>query len=90
MSPLIIFLSVLFYVLLGMAYCKGYDVTKEHSPGRLPQFYFVMAAIRFLLVASAVAIYVFFSKNREDTLYFTAMFFAMYVIMMVVTLKLKH
>ena len=85
-----IFLSALFFTLIGVAYCTGYDFTKKHSPNHLPQFYLVMAVVRFLLVASAVGIYAFLSENRTATMEFAAMFFAMYVVMMVVTLKLKH
>ena len=85
-----IFLSALFFTLIGVAYCKGYDFTKKHSPNHLPQFYLVMAVVRFLLVASAVGIYACLSENRTATMEFAAMFFAMYVVTMVVTLKLKH
>lgn len=85
-----IFLSALFFTLMGMAYCKGYDLTRKHAPLRLPQFYLVMAVIRFILVVSAVGIYAFLSENRKDTVEFAALFFIMYVAMMVVTIKLKH
>lgn len=90
MDALIIFLSVLFFTLLGTAYCKGYDFTARHSPERLPQFYLIMTVIRFLLVMTAVGVYAFLSDDRTKTIEFAAMFFIMYVVMMVVTLKLKH
>lgn len=85
-----IFLSALFMTLLGAAYCKGYDITKRHDPQRLPQFYLIMAVIRFLLIATVVGIYAFLSKDRTATIHFAALIYTMYVIMMVVTLKLKH
>lgn len=85
-----IFLSVLFFTILGTAYCKGYDITKRHSPERLPQFYMIMAAIRFILIVTIVGAYAFLSGNRADTISFVTLFFTLYMIMMVVTLKLKH
>lgn len=85
-----IFLSALFFTLLGMAYVKGYDIVKRHSPERLPHFYLIMATIRMLLVGTIVALYVFFTENREDTIHFAIIYIIMYIVMMVVTLKLRH
>lgn len=90
MSPLTVFLSALFFTLLGVAYVKGYDYVKGRSPEYLPQFYLAMTAIRFLLVATVVAIYVVLSQNHQDAISFAAMFLGMYVVMMVTTLILKH
>ena len=59
------FLVVLFFTLLGVAYVKGYDLVKSRSPEHLVHFYLVMATIRMLLVATVVALYVFFAPNRE-------------------------
>ena len=84
------FLSVLFFTLLGVAYVKGYDVVKKHSPDHLVHFYLIMATIRMLLVAMVVGLYVFFTENREDAIHFAAVFIIMYAITMVVTLKLRH
>ncbi len=85
-----IFFAVLFFMLLGMAYVKGYDIVKEKSPEHLPHFYLIMATIRMLLVATAVGLFVFFTESREETIRFAIMMLVMYVIMMVVTLKLRH
>ncbi len=85
-----VFLSVLFFFLLGFAYVKGYDIVKKHSPEHLPHFYLIMATIRMLLVGTVVALYVFFTENREDTIRFAIIFIIMYIVMMVVTLKLRH
>lgn len=90
MSVLSVSLSALFFTLLGMAYMKGYDFVKARSRAHLPQFYLIMAVIRFLLVATIIAIYVGFSSNYTDSVHFAAMFFGMYVVMMVITLTLKH
>jgi cytochrome c biogenesis factor len=83
-------LSALFFTLLGVAYVKGYDAVKRHSPEHLVQFYLIMATVRMLLIATVVALYVLFAKNREDAIPFAAMFIIMYVVMMMVTLKLRH
>jgi cytochrome c biogenesis factor len=83
-------LSILFFTLLGMAYVKGYDIVKSHSPEHLVYFYLIMATIRMLLVATIVGLYVFFTENREDAIRFAAIILIMYAIMMVVTLKLRH
>ena len=85
-----IFLSALFFTLLGVAYVKGYDVVKRHSPEHLVHFYLIMATVRMLLVGTVVALYVIFTENREHAIRFAAMFIIMYAIMMVVTLKLRH
>ncbi len=85
-----IILSALFFTFLGILYVRGYDIVKKHSPEHLPHFYLIMATIRMLLVASVVALYVFFTENREDTIRFAVVYIIMYVVMMVVTLKLRH
>lgn len=90
MSQLSIFLSALFFTLLGTVYVKGYDFVKAHSPKRLPQFYLILATIRMLLVATVVAIYVILSPNQQDSIHFAAMFLGMYAVMMITTLILKH
>lgn len=85
-----IVLSALFFLLLGTAYVKGYDVVKRHSPEHLVHFYLIMATVRMLLVGTIVALYVLFAQNREDAIRFALIFIIMYVVMMVVTLKLRH
>ena len=90
MTPVSVFLSVLFFTLLGMAYVKGYDVVKRRSPENLVQFYLIMATIRMVLVATVVALYVVFSTDRDKAIEFAAMFIIMYAIMMVVTLVMRH
>ena len=83
-------LSVLFFTLLGVAYVKGYDIVKRHSPDHLVHFYLIIATIRMLLVATVVGLYVFFTENREDAIHFAALFLIMYVITMVITLLMRH
>ena len=85
-----IVLSVLFFTVLGVAYVKGYDLVKRHSPDHLAHFYLIMATIRMLLVLTVVGLYVFFTGNKEDTIRFVVIFLIMYAITMVITLKLRH
>ena len=63
-----VFLSALFFTLLGVAYVKGYDVVKRHSPEHLVHFYLIMATVRMLLVGTIVALYVIFAENRENAI----------------------
>lgn len=90
MTPVSVFLSVLFFTMLGMAYVKGYDAVKRRSPENLVQFYLIMATIRMVLVATVVALYVVFTTDRDKAIEFAAMFIIMYAIMMVVTLVMRH
>ena len=90
MTPVSVFLSVLFFTLLGMAYVKGYDAVKRRSPENLVQFYLIMATIRMVLVATVVALYVVFTTDRDKAVDFAAMFIIMYAIMLVVTLTMRH
>ena len=83
-------LSILFFTLLGVAYVKGYDLVKKHSPDHLVHFYLIMATIRMLLVATVVGLYVFFTENREDAIHFAIIFIIMYAITMVITLLMRH
>ena len=77
--------------LLGLAYIKGYDVVKRHSPEHLVHFYLIMATVRMLLVGTAVAIYVLLiASSREDAIRFALTIIIMYAIMMVVTLSMRH
>ena len=78
-------------MLLGVAYVKGYDFVKRHSPEHLVHFYLIMATIRMLMVATVVVLYVLFlAPDREDAIRFAAIILIMYAIMMAVTLKLRH
>ena len=85
-----IVLSAVFFTLLGVAYVKGYDIVKRHSPDHLVHFYLIMATIRMLLVATVIGLYVFFTDNREDAIHFALIYLIMYAIMMVVTLLMRH
>jgi cytochrome c biogenesis factor len=76
--------------LLGVAYVKGYDLVKSRSPEHLAHFYLIMAAIRMVLVASVIGLYVFLAPNREDAIQYAVIILIMYAITMVVTLLMRH
>ena len=83
-------LAALLFLAMGVAYVKGYDMVKSRSPEHLPHFYLAMAAIRMLLVLTAVGIYVLLAGNRDNSVTFVLTCLGMYVAMMVVTLTLRH
>ena len=86
-----IFLAALFFTLMGVAYVKGYDVVKRHSPDHLIHFYLIMATVRMLLVATMIVIYILLlAQNREDAIRFALICIIMYVVMMVITLWMRH
>ena len=90
MSALTVFLSLLFFTTLGTAYVKGYDFVRSRKPGSLVTFYLIIATVRMLFTATVVAIYAYFSDDRECTVSFVTMFMGMYVLMMIVTLIMRH
>jgi len=85
-----VLIAALLFAFLGVAYVKGYDLVKARSPEHLVHFYLIMATIRMLLVATVVALYVFFAPNREIAVRFAVIILIMYAITMVVTLILRH
>lgn len=90
MSGLIIFLTALYFTLLGVAWVKGYDIVKKRAPEQLPKFYLILATIRFILTSTLVLCFVLLSDDMALSRQFALMVIAMYVVMMVVTLALKH
>ena len=83
-------LSALLLTLLGVAYVKGYDAVKSRSPEHLVHFYLIMATVRMLLAGTAVALLVLLADNRADAIRLAITFIIMYVVMMVITLWLRH
>lgn len=91
MSIWTVLLSALFFIILGTAFCKGWDYVKKTMPEHLVHYYMFSAVIRFLLVAAAVLAHIRFSTDTKgEKITFVLMFFAMYAVMMVITLRLKH
>lgn len=90
MSIITIFLAVLAFTLMTMAYIKGRTIVENKAPENLVKFHFIMVAIRFLFSVTAVGIYSLFSDNRENTIYFAALIVGLYLAMIFATLILKH
>lgn len=90
MSGITIFLTFLYFLILGLVWVKGYDVVKKHDASLLPRFYLVLATIRFLLTATLVLCYILLTNDMTSSRQFVIMVMVMYGVMMVVTLTLKH
>ncbi|MBP5340461.1 MAG: hypothetical protein J6Z14_14360 [Prevotella sp.] len=83
-------LAALLITMLGVAYVKGYDYVKKHSPEHLVHFYLIMATVRLLLIGTAVALYVLFADSREEAIRYALIILIMYALMMVTTLTMRH
>jgi len=87
----VIFVSVLLFVMLGIAWVKGYDFVMKHAPKALPRFYFLLALIRVLLIATWTACYVMLiSQSAGESKSFVVMILIMYAAMMATTLMIRH
>lgn len=91
MSILTVFLGVTLYVVLGMIWIKGASYVKEHSPKHLPNFYMTLTVIRVTSILMMIGLYlVFVSKSYRESISFVIMMLAMYALMMIVTLLIRH
>ena len=92
MSILTVLLGVTLYVVLGMMiWIKGASYVKEHSPKHLPNFYMTLTVIRITSILIVIGLYlVFVSKSYRESVSFIVMMLAMYALMMIVTLLIRH
>lgn len=91
MSALTVVLTALFFFVIGTAYCLGWRQVKRTMPEHLIHYYMIAAVVRFLLVAILILAYIKLADaTREENIQFALMVVAMYVVMMVVTLSIKH
>ena len=90
MTGMALFLVMLFFAVLGIAYVKGYDFVKSRSPEFLAHFYLIMAVVRMLLVATVAALCVFLAPDRANAIFAAITILIMYALMMVVTLSIRH
>lgn len=90
MSAALVVAAVTLYTTLTVVYVKGRSLVERHSPDNLVRFHFIMVAIRFLLSVTLVGIFVLLSTDRTATLHFAAFVIVLYLVMIVVTLILKH
>lgn len=86
-----IVLTAALFIVLGTGYCLGWDYVKRTMPEHLVHYYLVAAVLRFLIVAVVVLAYIRLADvSRTENIHFALMVAAMYVAMMVITLRLKH
>lgn len=91
MSITTIVLTALFFVVIGTAYCLGWNRVKRTMPEHLIHYYMIAAVLRFLLVAVLILAYIKLADaSRKENIQYALMVAAMYVVMMVVTLSIKH
>ncbi|MBM6992671.1 MAG: hypothetical protein I3J02_05320 [Prevotella sp.] len=91
LSTWTIVLCALFFIVLGLMWILGYDFIKKHSPENLPKFYLLMSVVRFLAVLTLAGGYILLVSNSQaQSESFALMVCVMYVVMMAVTLKIKH
>jgi len=91
MSILTVFLGVTLYVILGMIWIKGASYVREHSPKHLLNFYMTLTVIRVTSILMVIGLYlVFVSKSYRESVSFVVMMLAMYALMMIVTLLIRH
>lgn len=77
---------------LGGAWGIGYQFIKKHSPSHLVRFYMLMAAVRCLLIGTAVILFSAITRDHQQTVHFALLLLSLYALMMVITLALtlKH
>ena len=90
MSPVAVFIACLTFSLLTVAYVMGARTVRKTSPDNLVKFHFIMVAIRFIFAVTIVGIFTLFADNRQETMHFAALILVLYIVMIAVTLILKH
>lgn len=78
------------FAILSLAYIKGMAFVSKHSPDNMVKFHFIMVAVRFMFAVTTVGLYMLFSTNRHETLIFAAFVVALYILMMALTIIIKH
>ena len=62
-----------------------------YQPEKAVTFYFIMAAIRFIMALTVVALYMLFAAHtHEEAVVFCLVFSLMYVAMVIISIMLKH
>ena len=90
MTAWIVF-ALFFYTLLIYAWVKGLGAVQRYQPEKAVTFYFIMAAIRFTMALTVVALYMLFARHtQEEAVTFCLIFTLMYVAMVIISIMLKH
>lgn len=91
MSLTTVALTAALFIVMGAGYCLGWDRVKRTMPEHLVHYYLIAAVLRFLIVAVVILAYIKLAGGtRTENIHFAIMVAAMYVAMMIVTLRLKH
>lgn len=91
MSILTVLLGVSLYVVLGTAWIKGASYVKKHSPEHLPNFHMMLTIIRVISILTVIGLYlIFVSESQQESVSFVIMMLAMYALMMIVALLIRH
>ena len=84
-------LTITIYTLLVIIWVKGLGAVQKYQPDKAVTFYFIMAAIRFTVALTVVALYMLLSTHtREEAMVFCLAFSLMYVAMVIISIMLKH
>lgn len=84
-------LTITIYTLLVIIWVKGLGAVQKYQPDKAVTFYFIMAAIRFTVALTVVALYMLLSTHtREEAMIFCLAFSLMYVAMVIISIMLKH
>ncbi|KGF16660.1 hypothetical protein HMPREF1640_09165 [Prevotella sp. S7-1-8] len=90
-SSLTLIICTLLFTAIGAIWIVGYNYVKKHCPANLPQFYMILAVARIVSILAFVGIYILFiSKSAAESRVFALMVILMYIVMMGVSLKIKH
>ena len=90
-STTTLIICTLFFTAIGAIWIVGYNYVKKHYPANLPHFYMVLAVVRVVLILTFVGVYILFiSKSTAESRVFAIMVILMYILMMGVSLKIKH
>lgn len=84
-------LALVINTLLIIIWVKGLGAVQKYQPDKAVTFYFIMAAIRFTVALTVVALYMLLSTHtREEAMTFCLTFTLMYVAMVIISIMLKH
>jgi len=88
--PWIVLVLVVF-TMLTVVWVKGLGAVQRYQPEKAVTFYFLVAAVRFVVAITIVALYMLLSEHtREEAMVFCLISSLMYVAMVIISIMLKH
>ena len=86
-----IIIAVVYYTLFVYVWVKGLETVRKLQPESVVTFYFVMAAIRFAMALTIVALYMLLDAHTHaEAVLFCTIFSLMYIAALVTSMTLKH